>query len=123
MNRRQEQIDLEKAVNAALAKPFDWCEDRATVEQHGGDAVVSVHHTTETMKTLLKAVQNQMPEVMAERFAVDSMLHGYSSFPMRRSIIWRPTSCIRSGMMTVEPPKVLQTVQIRTHRVAAGAPV
>ena len=41
--------------------------------------MVNVGHT-EVMRTLLSGILEQLPDEICERFDVDGMLHGYSSF-------------------------------------------
>ena len=77
---------MEIAVFAALAKGFDWGENRPEVKHHGIEAVVRVDHTT-TMKLLLGAIMAELPQGIAERFAVDGMLHGYSTIHFKQTII------------------------------------
>ena len=80
-NERQQQTNLEKAAFAAFGEKFDWDgEDYRKVSQEGVAAVVSVRSTVK-MQTLLSALLEELPEEMAaERFNVDEILCGYSSF-------------------------------------------
>ena len=76
---RQTQTDFEKAVFAALATKFNWGNDHNNVMQFGVEAVVSLPILMK-MKDLLNNVVELLPEGHAEKFVVEEMLEGYSSY-------------------------------------------
>ena len=79
LDKRQVQTNLDKAAFAALGEKFDWGADHRRVVEQGVGASVDIEHTVK-MKKLLEDVLQELPEAQAERFDVNELLHGYSSF-------------------------------------------
>jgi hypothetical protein len=78
-DRRHNQSGLEKAVYEALVTPFDWGDDLHAVLDRGMGATVQVDHTNK-MRELLTSITTKLPEAVAERFDVDTMLEGFACF-------------------------------------------
>ena len=76
---RQTQTDFEKAVFAALATTFNWGNDHNNVMQFGVEAMVSLPILMK-MKDPLNNIVELLPDVHAEKFVVEEMLEGYSSY-------------------------------------------
>ena len=77
--KRVRQNPLEKAAFAAFGESYEWGEDRRKVEADGVRAVVSLGQTRK-MRELLLSVVSQLSEVQEQKFDVDLMLEGFSSF-------------------------------------------
>lgn len=78
-NRRQQQSALDIAVYTAFGTQFQWAQDKERVLELGVKAVVSLEHIV-VMRKQLCDILDLLPDAVAERFSVEEMLRGYSSF-------------------------------------------
>ena len=136
-DRRQQQSNLEKAAFKAFSTKFDWKDDLHSVLEHGMSAVVQADHT-ETMKDLLKNILQELPTYIAEKFDIDVMLDGFTSFlklstKMERLNLssskiyeaWykEKVSCENSTSSDSMFSNMLQNIQIRTSSEAMAETV
>ena len=135
-NLRQNQNAFEESVSSAFSKPFDWGEDQTIVEAKGSDATVSGHNTVK-MRDLLTAIHTKLPQATADKFEIDELLGGYSSYIKTKTLVKKMSErnkdneiyekwykeCVGISDSHLAFSKFFQNLQIRTSSEAMAETV